>query len=100
MAGASNVSFRALALIESGALVTGDVEALASRLGASPVVVAQTRRVLLAKQLVHETHLPTSEAALASGFGSVQRLNETLWQQFDRPPGALRRSRLAGRAPA
>ncbi len=92
--------FRALALIESGALDTGDVEALASRLGASPVVVAQTRRVLRAKQLVHETLLPMSAAALDSGLGSVRRFNETFQRLFDRRPGALRRSRKAGRAPA
>src|SRR5262249_30076302 len=64
--GTSNTVSRALALIETGALDSGSVEALAERLGvgerqlrrlfqqhlgASPVTVAQTRRVLLAKQL-------------------------------------------------
>ena len=32
-------------------------------LGASPIAVAQTRRVLLAKQLIHETSLPMAEIA-------------------------------------
>jgi AraC family transcriptional regulator of adaptative response / DNA-3-methyladenine glycosylase II len=88
----------------------GDVDALAARLGvgerqlrrlfrqhlgASPVAVAQTRRVLLAKQLIQETRLPMSEVALASGFGSVRRFNETFQQLFGRPPGELRRSRQA-----
>ena len=106
--GTSNTVSRALALIEGGAMDTGDVDSLASRLGvgerqlrrlfrqhlgASPVAVAQTRRVLLAKQLIHETLLPMGEVALASGFGSVRRFNETFQQLFDRPPGALRRSR-------
>ena len=92
----------------------GDVDALASRLGvgerqlrrlfrqhlgASPVSVAQTRRVLLAKQLIQETLLPMGEVALASGFGSVRRFNETFQQLFGRPPGELRRSRRA-EAPA
>jgi AraC family transcriptional regulator of adaptative response / DNA-3-methyladenine glycosylase II len=105
--GASNTVSRALVLIETGALDEGDVEALAARLGvgerqlrrlfrrylgASPVAVAQTRRVLLAKQLIHETHLPMTEVALASGFGSVRRFNETFHQLYDRPPIALRRS--------
>ncbi len=63
-------------------------------------MVARTRRVLLAKPLIHETLLPIGEVALASGFGSVRRLNEALQQLFDRPPGELRRSRQAGRAPA
>ena len=108
--GTSNtVSAGALALIEAGALDAGDVDAPASRLGvgeqptapelfrqhlgASPVAVAQTRRVLLAKQLIQETLLPMGEVALASGFGSVRRFNETFQQLFGRPPGALRRSR-------
>jgi AraC family transcriptional regulator, regulatory protein of adaptative response / DNA-3-methyladenine glycosylase II len=66
--GTSNTVSRALNLIEHGALDEADVEALAARLGvgerqlrrlfrqhlgASPVAVAQTRRVLLAKQLIH-----------------------------------------------
>ena len=97
---------RALALIEAGALDQDDVEALAARLGlgerqlrrlfhqhlgASPVAVAQTRRVLLAKQLIHETDLPMGEVALAAGFGSVRRFNETFQRLYDRPPLALRR---------
>ena len=105
--GTSNTVARALALIELGALDGADVEALADRLGvgerqlrrlfakhlgASPVAVAQTRRVLLAKQLIHETRLPMAEVALASGFGSIRRFNETFQQLFRRPPSALRRS--------
>lgn len=105
--GTSNTVSRALALIEQGALDGADVDALAGRLGvgerqlrrlfaqhlgASPVAVAQTRRVLLAKQLIHETQMPMAEVALAAGFGSVRRFNETFQQLFDRPPGALRRT--------
>src|ERR1700712_3121907 len=106
--GTSNTVSRALALIEAGAMDAGDVDALATRLGvgerqlrrlfrqhlgASPGAVPQTRRVLLAKQLIQETLLPMGEVALASGFGSVRRFNETFQQLFGRPPGALRRSR-------
>jgi AraC family transcriptional regulator of adaptative response / DNA-3-methyladenine glycosylase II len=36
-----------------------------------------------------------TEVALAAGFGSVRRFNETFQQLFGRPPGALRRSRQA-----
>ncbi len=104
--GSSNTVSRALTLIETGALDESDVDALAGRLGvgerhlrrlfikhlgASPVAVAQTRRVLLAKQLLHETDLPIGEIAHASGFGSVRRFNETFADLFARPPGALRR---------
>lgn len=108
--GTSNTVSRALGLIEAGAMDDGDVEALAGRLGvgerqlrrlfrqhlgASPVAVAQTRRVLLAKQLIHETPLPMAEVALAAGFGSVRRFNETFQQLYDRPPSALRRAGAA-----
>ena len=105
--GTSNTVSRALSLIELGALDEGDVDALANRLGvgerqlrrlfrqhlgASPVAVAQTRRVLLATQLIHETRLPMTEVAFASGFGSVRRFNETFLALFGRPPGELRRA--------
>jgi AraC family transcriptional regulator of adaptative response / DNA-3-methyladenine glycosylase II len=106
--GTSNTVSRALALIEAGGLDEADVEGLANRLGvgarqlrrlfrqhvgASPIAVAQTRRVLLAKQLIHETMLPMAEVALASGFQSVRRFNETFLQMFGRSPATLRRIR-------
>jgi AraC family transcriptional regulator, regulatory protein of adaptative response / DNA-3-methyladenine glycosylase II len=104
--GTSNTVSRALALIEAGALDEADVEALAGRLGvgerhlrrlfrqhlgAAPVSVAQTRRVLLAKALIHQTDLSMAQVALASGFGSVRRFNETFQALYERPPSALRR---------
>ena len=52
--------------------------------------MAQSRRVLFARQLLHETRLPITEIALAAGFGSVRRFNETFSRIFGRPPGALR----------
>jgi AraC family transcriptional regulator, regulatory protein of adaptative response / DNA-3-methyladenine glycosylase II len=106
--GTSNTVSRALALIEAGALDEADVDALAGRLGvgerhlrrlfrqhlgAAPVSVAQTRRILLAKALIHQTDLPMAQVALASGFGSVRRFNETFQALYDRPPSALRRHR-------
>lgn len=104
--GTSNTVSRALALIAEGALDEGSVERLADRLGvgerqlrrlflqhlgASPVSVAQTRRVLFAKRLIHDTTLPMAEVAAASGFGSTRRFHETFQRLFDRPPSALRR---------
>jgi AraC family transcriptional regulator of adaptative response / DNA-3-methyladenine glycosylase II len=106
--GTSNTVSRALALIEVGGLDEADVEGLANQLGvgarqlrrlfrqhvgASPIAVAQTRRVLLAKQLIHETSLPMAEVALAAGFNSVRRFNETFLQLFGRAPATLRRIR-------
>jgi AraC family transcriptional regulator of adaptative response / DNA-3-methyladenine glycosylase II len=105
--GTSNTVSRALALIELGALDDAGVDVLAGRvgmgerqlrrlfrqhLGASPVAVAQTRRVLLAKQLIHETQLPMTEVAFAAGFGSIRRFNEAFLSLFGRAPGDLRRT--------
>jgi AraC family transcriptional regulator of adaptative response / DNA-3-methyladenine glycosylase II len=106
--GTANTVSRALALIAEGALDEDEagVEALAERLGvggrqlrrlfkqhlgASPIAVAQTRRVLFAKQLLHDTRLPMAEVAMSAGFGSVRRFNETFRDLFGRPPSALRR---------
>ncbi len=57
--------------------------------------MAQTRRVLLAKQLIHQTDLSMIQVALASGFGSVRRFNETFQCLYRRPPGELRRRTAA-----
>jgi AraC family transcriptional regulator, regulatory protein of adaptative response / DNA-3-methyladenine glycosylase II len=106
--GTSNIVSRALALIAEGALdgEGNSVETMAERLGlgerqlrrlflqhlgASPISVAQTRRVLFAKQLLHETRMPMTEVAAAAGFGSLRRFNETFRNLFQRPPSALRR---------
>ena len=112
--GTSATVSRALKMIETGALDEGDMGALAERLeigerqlrrlfrkhiGAAPVTVAQTRRVLLAKQLLHQTNLSMVEVALGSGFGSVRRFNETFQSLYGKPPGEIRR-RAANAAPA
>jgi AraC family transcriptional regulator of adaptative response / DNA-3-methyladenine glycosylase II len=108
--GTSNTVSRGLALIDAGALDEAGLARLAERLGvgerqlrrlfrqhlgASPVSVAQTKRVLLAKQLIHETPLTMAEVALASGFGSIRRFNEVFQRLFGRPPSALRRMTVA-----
>ncbi|HEY3989482.1 MAG TPA: AlkA N-terminal domain-containing protein [Acidobacteriaceae bacterium] len=104
---ASTVS-RAMARIAEGALDGPDasVERLAATLGvgqrqlrrlfdqhvgASPLAVAQTRRVLFAKQLIHETRLPMASVAMAAGFGSIRRFNDTFRALYKRPPSQLRR---------
>lgn len=105
--GTSNTVSRALALIGDGFLDgEADVEQLAARLGvgerqlrrlfqkhlgASPISVAQTRRVHLAKQLIHDTSMSMVDVALASGFGSVRRFNDTFLTLYKRPPSELRR---------
>jgi AraC family transcriptional regulator, regulatory protein of adaptative response / DNA-3-methyladenine glycosylase II len=110
--GTSNTVSRGLALIAEGAL-DGDqasVEALAARLGVggrqlrrlfkqhlgvSPIAIAQTRRVLFAKQLIHDTRMSMTDIAIAAGFGSLRRFNETFRGLFRRPPSALRRKAVS-----
>jgi AraC family transcriptional regulator of adaptative response / DNA-3-methyladenine glycosylase II len=111
---ASSVT-RALALIAEGALDGDDasVGRLALRLGlgerqlrrlfqthlgASPIAVAQTRRVLFAKQLIHETSMKMSDVAFAAGFGSLRRFNDTFRRMYARPPSVLRRQHTRVRA--
>lgn len=105
-AGTSATVRRALRLIQEGALDTGSVEQLATRLGvgarhlhrlfaqhvgASPIVVAQTRRLHFAKRLLDETDLPMTSIALASGFGSLRRFNAAFQTTYRRAPRELRR---------
>ncbi len=108
--GTSNTVSRALTLIAEGFLDRkgGNVDALATRvgigerqlrrlfeqhLGASPISVAQTRRVLFAKQLIHDTRLSMAEVAMAAGFGSLRRFNDVFRSLYHRPPRELRRRR-------
>jgi AraC family transcriptional regulator, regulatory protein of adaptative response / DNA-3-methyladenine glycosylase II len=111
--GTANTVSRGLALIAEGAVDEKSIGELAERLGvgerqlrrlfhrhvgASPIAVAQTKRILFAKQLLHETRMSMTEVALAAGFGSVRRFNETFHRLYGRPPSALRRAeRSAGR---
>ncbi len=106
--GTSNTVKRALALIGEGAMDGETVDHLAEHLGvgerhlrrlfqqhlgASPIAVAQTRRILFAKQLIMETRMPMTEIAHAAGFGSIRRFNAVFQALYKRPPGALRRTR-------
>ena len=105
--GASASVSRALKLIGESALDDGGVDDLAERLGigsrhlrrlflrylgATPVGVAQTRRVHFAKKLIDETHLPMAQVALAAGFGSIRRFNATFQKLYGRTPGELRKA--------
>ena len=106
--GTANTVNRALQLIADGQLGSGQLEAFSGRLGigtrqlrrlferhvgASPNQVAQTQRMLLAKQLLTETQLPISQVALAAGFGSVRRFNAAFRRTYQRAPSDLRVTR-------
>jgi AraC family transcriptional regulator of adaptative response / DNA-3-methyladenine glycosylase II len=110
--GTSAVVRRALRLIDDGALDETSVGALATRLGigprhlhrlfvqhvgASPITVAQTRRLHFAKHLLDETGLSIGAIALAAGFSSVRRFNDAFRKTYRSAPRELRRR---GRAAA
>lgn len=97
---------RALALIESGALDRGNIEALADRLGvgsrhlgrlftehldASPLQVALSLRVQRAKRLLDQSDLPIPLIAKRVGFSSARRMTAAFSQIYGRPPSAFRK---------
>lgn len=103
---------RAIKLIHEGALSDASVEALAARvnlgerqlrrlfverLGASPVGVHGTRRLLFAKQLLTETDLSITDVAMAAGFGSLRRFNTTFREAYRMAPRELRKRPIAPR---
>ena len=67
--------------------------AMQAALGVSPVELAQSRRLALARQLVADTTLPLAEVAFASGFRSVRRFNAAFRARYDCAPSRLRRAR-------
>ncbi len=66
--------------------------ALQQELGVSPIELAQTQRLLLAKQLLTETRLTMSSIADASGFQSLRRFNALFRERYRMSPEAIRRN--------
>src|SRR5690606_21971256 len=102
---------RALKLIDEGFLADASLAGLAApgriagrqlrrrfggRLGAPPLGVHGTRRLLFAKQLLTEPTLPVTEVALAAGFGSLRRFNTCFRDAYGLAPRELRRRPGAG----
>ncbi|MBK7976782.1 MAG: helix-turn-helix domain-containing protein [Deltaproteobacteria bacterium] len=69
--------------------------AMEARLGVTPIELAQTRRLALAKQLLQDSDAGLAQIAFASGFGSVRRFNALFRQRFGRAPSSLRRDHAA-----
>jgi len=110
---AERLASAAASRIEDGALTEKSVEALAAELGVSdrhlrrvvedafgvsPVELAQTQRLLLAKRLLTDTALPVTEVAYASGFASLSRFNTLFRDRYRMNPTDLRRQASAGGA--
>lgn len=99
---------RALTLIAEGELDNASEDALAGRLGltgrhlrrlfnervgATPALVARSRRAHFARRLLDETDLPVSQIAFAAGFTSVRQMNRVMADVFRFTPAALRAKR-------
>lgn len=65
--------------------------AMQQEFGVSPIELAQTHRLLLAKQLLTETPLSMARVADASGFQSVRRFNALFRDRYRLNPESLRR---------
>ncbi len=102
------IAHAAVARIEAGALTEGSVEALAgefgigarqlhriieAEFGVSASALEQTRRLLLAKQLLTDTPLRVVDVAFASGFASVRQFNRKFRETYRLNPRALRKRR-------
>src|SRR5206468_1322000 len=66
--------------------------ALEREVGASPLELAQTHRLLLAKRLLADTPLTITRIAYASGFQSLRRFNAAFRARYRMAPSALRAS--------
>lgn len=97
--------------IQAGALSESSLEALAARLtissrqlrravtreyGVSPVRLALSHRLLLAKQLLTDTELKIIDVAFASGFSSVRRFNDAFKHHYRLHPSDLRHRTAGG----
>ena len=108
----NRLAAQAAGRIEDGALIEGGVEELAAELGVSgrhlrrvveqefgvtPVELAQTSRLLLAKRLLTDTDLPVIDVAFASGFSSLRRFNALFKERYRLNPTGLRKVRATKR---
>ena len=59
-------------------------------LGTSPLHYANHYRLMIAKQLLHQTQLSMMDIALSSGFNSVRRFNDSFKQVMHLSPSKLR----------
>jgi AraC family transcriptional regulator of adaptative response / DNA-3-methyladenine glycosylase II len=93
--------------IEDGFLTEGSVADLADELGisdrhlrrivekefgVSPIELAQTQRLLLAKRLLTDTRLSMTAVAAASGFSSLRRFNALFLERYRMNPTRLRKA--------
>lgn len=102
----ANLVRRAARIIEENCGSGQSLEEIAGRLGCtdrhlrrvftaeynvSPIQYLQTCRLLLAKNLLTDTNLSILEVAMAAGFGSLRRFNDSFKKHYHLAPTALRK---------
>lgn len=103
----SRLAQLAMQRIEAGALTGASITDLAddfgvtdrhlrrvmqNELGVSPVEIAQTQRLHLAKRLLTDTALPITNVAYASGFASLRRFNALFKERYRLEPRRFRQT--------
>lgn len=106
--GTAAVVGRALSLISQGEADSVSLDRFAEKLGvsdrhlrrlfdehvgASPIEVATSKRLHLAKQLLMQSNLTITDVAFASGYQSIRRFNEVFKERFKAPPSSVRKSK-------
>ena len=66
--------------------------AVSQETGTSPIELATTQRLLLAKQLLTDTSMKVIDVAMSAGFESLRRFNDAFKSRYRLTPSELRRS--------
>ncbi|WP_299137349.1 AlkA N-terminal domain-containing protein [uncultured Vibrio sp.] len=106
--GVETTFLRALQLIDNGALNTGSIVDLATRLGisdrylrtlfdnyigVSPKQYSLYSQLMFAKQLLHTSSMSITDVGFASGFNSTRRFNDAFLKELKLSPSQIRRSK-------
>jgi AraC family transcriptional regulator of adaptative response / DNA-3-methyladenine glycosylase II len=106
--GVETTFLRALQLIDNGALNSGSIVDLATRLGisdrylrtlfdnyigVSPKQYSLYSQLMFAKQLLHNSSMSITDVGFASGFNSTRRFNDAFLKELQLSPSQIRRSK-------
>ncbi|MEZ8308996.1 AlkA N-terminal domain-containing protein [Vibrio splendidus] len=106
--GVETTFLRALQLIDHGALNSGSIVDLATRLGisdrylrtlfdnyigVSPKQYSLYSQLMFAKQLLHTSSMSITDVGFASGFNSTRRFNDAFLKELQLSPSQIRRAK-------
>ncbi|WP_139683586.1 AlkA N-terminal domain-containing protein [Vibrio tasmaniensis] len=109
--GVETTFLRAMQLIDHGALNSGSILDLATRLGisdrylrtlfdnyigVSPKQYSLYSQLMFAKQLLHTSSMSITDVGFASGFNSTRRFNDAFLKELQLSPSQIRRSKPSG----